>query len=53
MTHHARWPWSPAAPIAMLVNAAGWDRFEPFVDTTPDLWDRIIAVNYRGTLNTR
>lgn len=39
-------------PIAVLVNAAGWDRFVPFVDTTPDFWDQIIAVNYRGTLNT-
>lgn len=39
-------------PITTLVNAAGWDRFVPFVDTTPELWDRVIAVNYRGTLNT-
>jgi 2-hydroxycyclohexanecarboxyl-CoA dehydrogenase len=39
-------------PILTLVNAAGWDRFVPFVDTTPDFWDQVIAVNYRGTLNT-
>jgi 2-hydroxycyclohexanecarboxyl-CoA dehydrogenase len=38
--------------IGALVNVAGWDRFVPFVDTTPELWDRIIDVNYRGTLNT-
>ena len=39
-------------PIDALVNVAGWDRFVAFVDTTPDFWDRVIDVNYRGTLNT-
>lgn len=39
-------------PIGTLVNAAGWDRFVPFVDTTPELWEKVIAINYRGALNT-
>lgn len=39
-------------PIGALVNVAGWDRFVPFVDTTPEFWDKVIAINYRGTLNT-
>jgi len=39
-------------PIGALINVAGWDRFVPFVDTTPEFWDRVIDVNYRGTLNT-
>jgi 2-hydroxycyclohexanecarboxyl-CoA dehydrogenase len=39
-------------PVATLINVAGWDRFVPFVDTTPDFWDRVIDINYRGTLNT-
>jgi 2-hydroxycyclohexanecarboxyl-CoA dehydrogenase len=39
-------------PIVSLVNVAGWDRFVRFVDTTPDLWDKVIAINYRGPLNT-
>src|SRR5437016_12556531 len=39
-------------PVGTLSNVAGWDRFIPFVDTTPDFWDRIIAINYRGILNT-
>ncbi|MEM9132312.1 MAG: SDR family NAD(P)-dependent oxidoreductase [Actinomycetota bacterium] len=39
-------------PIDTLVNVAGWDRFVPFVETTPEFWDRVIDVNYRGTLNT-
>jgi 2-hydroxycyclohexanecarboxyl-CoA dehydrogenase len=36
----------------VLINVAGWDRFVPFVDTTPEFWDRVIGINYRGTLNT-
>ncbi len=38
-------------PVDILVNNAGWDRIELFMKTTPDLWDRIIAINYRGALN--
>jgi 2-hydroxycyclohexanecarboxyl-CoA dehydrogenase len=38
-------------PIDILVNNAGWDVLMPFVETTPDLWDKIIAINYRGVLN--
>ena len=37
--------------IDVLVNNAGWDRLMPFLKTTPDLWDRVIGVNYRGVLN--
>jgi 2-hydroxycyclohexanecarboxyl-CoA dehydrogenase len=39
-------------PIGTLINVAGWDRFVPFVDTTPEFWERVIAINFRGTLNT-
>jgi 2-hydroxycyclohexanecarboxyl-CoA dehydrogenase len=38
-------------PIDILVNNAGWDILMPFVETTPDLWDKVIAINYRGVLN--
>lgn len=38
--------------IDVLVNSAGWDRLMPFVKTTPDLWERIISVNFRGVLHT-
>jgi len=38
-------------PIDILVNNAGWDRLEPFVDSTPDRWEKIIAINFRGVLN--
>jgi 2-hydroxycyclohexanecarboxyl-CoA dehydrogenase len=39
-------------PIDILANVAGWDRFVAFVDTTPEFWDQVIDINYRGTLNT-
>jgi 2-hydroxycyclohexanecarboxyl-CoA dehydrogenase len=38
-------------PIDILVNNAGWDKVEPFVDNTPETWDRVIAVNFRGPMN--
>jgi 2-hydroxycyclohexanecarboxyl-CoA dehydrogenase len=38
--------------IDILVNNAGWDRLTPFLKTTPDLWDRVIGINFRGVLNT-
>jgi 2-hydroxycyclohexanecarboxyl-CoA dehydrogenase len=40
-----------AGPTAILVNNAGWDRFAYFLDTEPELWEQIIAVNLRGPLN--
>lgn len=40
-----------AGATDVLVNNAGWDKFVNFVDTTPDLWDQIIAINLRGPVN--
>lgn len=39
-------------PIRVLVNNAGWDKLDRFLDSDPALWDRLIAINYRGALNT-
>src|SRR5919198_2344986 len=38
--------------IDALINNAGWDELKPFLQTTPELWDKIIAVNYKSVLNT-
>jgi 2-hydroxycyclohexanecarboxyl-CoA dehydrogenase len=38
--------------VDILINAAGWSKVERFSDTTPDLWRRLIELNYVGTLNT-
>lgn len=37
--------------VDILVNNAGWDRIEPFVRNTPELWDRVIAINLRGPIH--
>lgn len=39
-------------PISVLVNNAGWDKLARFLESDPALWDRLIAVNYKGALNT-
>jgi 2-hydroxycyclohexanecarboxyl-CoA dehydrogenase len=36
--------------VHVLVNCAGWDKPMPFVETTPDFWDRILAINLRGPI---
>ena len=38
--------------IDILVNNAGWDKLMPFLKTEPELWDRLIAINFKGALNT-
>ena len=42
---------SAGAPIDILVNNAGTDEFGFFAQTTPEQWDKVIAVNLRGVLN--
>ena len=37
--------------IEVLVNNAGWDRFQNFVDTKPEEWDQLLDINLRGPLN--
>ena len=37
--------------IDVLVNNAGWDRFQNFADTRPEEWDALIDINLRGPLN--
>ena len=36
--------------IDILISNAGWDKVMPFLDTDEDLWDRVIAINFRGHL---
>jgi 2-hydroxycyclohexanecarboxyl-CoA dehydrogenase len=38
--------------VDILVSNAGWDRAGPFAETDEELWDRVIAINYRGHLAT-
>jgi 2-hydroxycyclohexanecarboxyl-CoA dehydrogenase len=41
----ARW-----GGLHVLVNCAGWDRPMPFVETTPEFWDTILAINLKGPM---
>jgi 2-hydroxycyclohexanecarboxyl-CoA dehydrogenase len=40
-------------PVWALVNNAGWDKPMPFLSTTPDFWEKVIAINLKGPLNTQ
>jgi 2-hydroxycyclohexanecarboxyl-CoA dehydrogenase len=37
--------------IDILVNAAGWNDIQPFVENPPGYMDRVIAINLGGTLH--
>lgn len=37
--------------IDILVNNAGWDAPRQFLDTTPEFWTEVIAINLIGPLN--
>jgi 2-hydroxycyclohexanecarboxyl-CoA dehydrogenase len=37
--------------IDILVNNAGWDVAKQFVETSPELWDKLIAINLKGPLS--
>ncbi len=38
-------------PIAILVNNAGWDRLEPFMQNEPPLWQKLININLMGPIH--
>jgi len=38
------------ARVDGLVNGAGWDQIQPFLENPPEMWDRVIAVNLMGAV---
>jgi 2-hydroxycyclohexanecarboxyl-CoA dehydrogenase len=36
--------------VDVLVNAAGWDRIQPFLQNTSEFMDRVLAINLRGPI---
>jgi 2-hydroxycyclohexanecarboxyl-CoA dehydrogenase len=38
------------ACIDGLVNGAGWDQIQPFLENPPEMWDRVIAINLMGAV---
>jgi 2-hydroxycyclohexanecarboxyl-CoA dehydrogenase len=41
---------SRSGGLHILVNCAGWDKPMPFVDTTPEFWEKILAINLKGPI---
>lgn len=39
-------------PVRVLVNNAGWTPHIRFLDQDPEVWGKIIAINYTAVLNT-
>jgi 2-hydroxycyclohexanecarboxyl-CoA dehydrogenase len=39
-----------AGGIDGLVNGAGWDRIQPFMENPPEMWDELIAINLLGAV---
>jgi 2-hydroxycyclohexanecarboxyl-CoA dehydrogenase len=35
----------------VLVNNAGWDRVEPFLESSADTWRKVVAINYMGVVH--
>ncbi|HWU25406.1 MAG TPA: SDR family oxidoreductase [Rhizomicrobium sp.] len=38
--------------IDVFVNNAGWDKISFFTDTQPEIWERIVGINYLGVVNS-
>lgn len=41
---------SALGPLDVLVSCAGWDRVEPFVESTEETWDRVLTINLKGVI---
>ena len=39
-----------AGPVDVLVNCAGWGDVQPFLETNPEVWDTMLAVNLRAAI---
>ena len=37
--------------IDILINNAGWDIIQPFMDTQPDFWEKVISINLKGVIH--
>ena len=34
-------------PIDILVNCQGWNRLEPFVESSEETWQKLLAINFK------
>ena len=40
-----------SSAVDIIVNVAGWDKMQPFLDADPEFMDKIIAINLIGPMN--
>jgi len=38
-------------PLDIVVNNAGWDKVQPFIDNDPELWENLVRINLIGLFN--
>ncbi len=38
-------------PVEILINNAGWDKVEPFIESKPETWERVIGINLKGPIH--
>lgn len=36
--------------LDVVVNNAGWDRMQPFLESDEETWDKIVGINFKGAL---
>ena len=36
--------------VDIIANVAGWGKIQPFVENTPDFWEKVIALNLMGPI---
>jgi 2-hydroxycyclohexanecarboxyl-CoA dehydrogenase len=46
----AAWVYQRAERVDGLVNGAGWDQIQPFLENSPEIWDRVVAINLMGAV---
>jgi 2-hydroxycyclohexanecarboxyl-CoA dehydrogenase len=39
-----------AGRVDVLVNSAGWDLIQPFMENAPEVWERLVAINLLGAV---
>src|SRR5262245_56278440 len=37
--------------IDILINNAGWDKLEPFIESKSETWEKVIAINLKGPIS--
>jgi len=48
--HASRQVLDMHSQVSIIVNTAGWDRIQPFVENTAEFMDKVLAINLMGPL---